>query len=133
MNEIFLNKYHDDIMMNLLDEKKVRELIINELIRYDKELVIEMIYYLNTLRILDKYIINSRQYTENPHSIKRIREEEILFIRKSYHVIKCQYKYNGVVNKLQQTEFNSSASKHKEIMKRIYIQFLENQILVQNS
>lgn len=77
-----------DAEMILLEEccntKSTREAVINKFLNDYTKLSQDIIKHYNLKRFNDKYITEHRNFTENSYSKKKIREEEILFIRKIY-------------------------------------------------
>lgn len=77
-----------NIEMILLREccqnKSTRENLIASSISEYHNLCMEIIEVYDLKRVNDKYVMKIRDYTENSYSKKKIKEEEVIFIRKSY-------------------------------------------------
>lgn len=111
---------------SILNEKKVREYIITKLIEYDTDLAKEIINELGILRILDKYIINSRTYTENPYSIKKMKEEEIQFIMVGDSIFESVQKFRTIIQEFKKINslLLNGDENNVEYIKKLYLETL---------
>ncbi len=89
---------------------------------YDASAEIIEMYALK--RVKDKYILKHRDFNENSYSKKKIREEEIIFIRKIYIYLRIEKltKENIMINEEANLITNKfyDDSKYREIDRQIY-------------
>ncbi|WOO87934.1 hypothetical protein RZE82_03120 [Mollicutes bacterium LVI A0039] len=74
---------HINLFIDVLDNKKFRELICETYIEENPKLSQHLVEFWNLKRINHKYITKTRLYNENSYSKRKIQDEEIIFCRKT--------------------------------------------------
>lgn len=91
---VTLNKKSYTVEMLLLQEcrenKSTRENVMKNALEQYPEICEKIIDIYDLKRVNDKYILKIRDYSENSYSKKKIRYEEIIFLRKSYVYLKLE-------------------------------------------
>lgn len=79
---------NDDVEMLILREvvenKGTRERIIKTLIEQYYDLCLKVLAIYDLERVNDKYFRQIKDYTENSYNKRKIKEEEVIFIRKIF-------------------------------------------------
>lgn len=81
------------LLREIVENKGTRERVIKNAIEGYYDLCLKVLAIYGLERVNDKYFRQIRDYTENSYNKKKIKEEEIIFIRK---IFVCYKIYNAV-------------------------------------
>lgn len=81
------------LLREIVENKGTRERVIKNAIEQYYDLCLKVLAIYELERVNDKYFRQIREYTENSYNKKKIKEEEIIFIRK---IFVC-YKINNAI------------------------------------
>lgn len=86
------------LLREIVENKGTRERVIKNAIETYYDLCLKVLAIYELERVNDKYFRQIRDYTENSYNKKKIKEEEIIFIRK---IFVCYKIYNAIINTLK--------------------------------
>lgn len=81
------------LLREIVENKGTRERVIKNSIEEYYDLCLKVLAVYELERVNDKYFRQIRDYTENSYNKKKIKEEEIIFIRK---IFVCYKIYNAI-------------------------------------
>lgn len=81
------------LLREIVENKGTRERVIKNSIEEYYDLCLKVLAVYELERVNDKYFRQIRDYTENSYNKKKIKEEEIIFIRK---IFVCYKIYNSI-------------------------------------
>lgn len=125
MKKIFANDDDIDIRIDCLEVKAYREFLCNEYITSNLELAKAVIYWFKLEEIELKYISSTKTYTDNSFNKKKIKNKEILFIKRMYYfkgliyIIKHQESLDKMLQKNIREEEKKIDSEVYEYLKKI--------------
>ncbi len=110
------------VVMDLLPNKRCREAFCKNYIEENPMLSPLIINYWSLNRVQNKYVNKTRLYTENSYSKKKIREEEMIFIRKSslFQPLRFSFEQQWILSKRLFPEKSKYASTEQDY--RFYLQ-----------
>lgn len=82
------------LLREIVENKGTRERVIHNAIEQYYDLCLKVLAIYGLERVNDKYFRQIKDYTENSYNKKKIKEEEIIFIRK---IFVC-YKISNAIN-----------------------------------
>lgn len=102
------------LLREIVENKGTRERVIKNAIEQYYDLCLKVLAIYELERVNDKYFRQIRDYTENSYNKKKIKEEEIIFIRKIfvcykiYNAINDTLKYKDMANLLTCSIYDDS-------------------------
>lgn len=110
-------------LREIVENKGTRERVIKKAISQYYDLCLKVLAIYELERVNDKYFREIRDYTENSYNKKKIKEEEIIFIRK---VFVC-YKISQAFAETQELKKEANMLTHKIFDDDKYLK-LDNEI-----
>ncbi len=86
------------LLREIVENKGTRERVIKNAIETYYDLCLKVLAIYELERVNDKYFRQIRDYTENSYNKKKIKEEEIIFIRK---IFVCYKIHNAITDTLK--------------------------------
>ncbi|WOO87446.1 hypothetical protein RZE82_00475 [Mollicutes bacterium LVI A0039] len=86
------------LLQEIVENKGTRERVIKQSIERYYDLCLKVIAIYELERVNDKYFRQIREYTENSYNKRKIKEEEIIFLRKIFVSYKI---YNAITETLE--------------------------------
>lgn len=86
------------LLREIVENKGTRERVIKNAIDTYYDLCLKVLSIYELERVNDKYFRQIRDYTENSYNKKKIKEEEIIFIRK---IFVCYKIHNAITKTLE--------------------------------
>lgn len=86
------------LLREIVENKGTRERIIKHSIEQYYDLCLKVLAIFELERVNDKYFRRIRDYTENSYNKRKIKEEEIIFLRK---IFVCYKIYNAITDTLK--------------------------------
>ncbi len=112
------------LLQELVENKGTRERVIKSAIDSYYDLCLKVLDIYELERVNDKYFRQIRDYTENSYNKKKIKEEEIIFIRKIFvcykisNAISETIKYKETANLITHNIYDDS--KYYELDNMLY-------------
>lgn len=97
------------LLREIVENKGTRERVIKNAIEGYYPLCLKVLAIYELERVNDKYFRQIRDYTENSYNKKKIKEEEIVFIRK---VFVCYKIFNTISETLEYKEAANKLTAH---------------------
>lgn len=115
-----------EIIIDILHNKKTRQLLCINYIDENPNLSAIIVEFWQLNRIKNKYILQIRPYDENSYSKQKIKEEEIIFLRKQslYQPIRYYFEEQRILNDVLFNNMNKY--KNDDFDNKIYIDSINN-------
>lgn len=125
--------FEEIVLRECVENKGSRERMIQQCIDDYNEYCHLILDLYDLKRINDKYFLKIRDFTENSYNKKKIKEEEIIFLRKMFMCYKLSMSFDSALKFKSranaQTDSVYDDDKYIEIDKKLYMQLI-NQMFI---